>query len=196
MKKKDIEEKLKYYMSLNYPMVITREEGVYFVQFPDLQGCMIHGKTPASALRIAEEVKADWIREILKLELPVPEPRKDEDYSGKFIVRIPPALHRRLSEQAASEGRSLNSHAATLMSERSASLTVEKAVAGAVNNIEIAMGKAMSKIEDTVNAAVGKLERTTARATSNAHYAIAGHFSAADAVPAKFYGQYVKDKTN
>lgn len=129
MKKKDVEEKLKYYMSLNYPMLITREEGVYFVQFPDLQGCMIHGKTPVSAIKIAEEVKADWIREILKLGLPVPEPRNDEDYSGKFIVRIPPTSHRRLSEQAASEGRSLNSLVATLLSERSAALAVEKAAA-------------------------------------------------------------------
>ena len=162
MKKKDVEEKLKYYMSLNYPMVITREEGVYFVQFPDLQGCMIHGKTPASAIRIAEEVKADWIREILKLGLSVPEPRKDEDFSGKFIVRIPPALHKRLSEQAASEGRSLNAHVATLLSEKSAAMTVETAVASTVNNMK-QIEEAIVRMENVANNAIIRVEQAVKR---------------------------------
>lgn len=125
MKKSGVEERLRYYLSLDYPMVITKDEGVYFVQFPDLQGCMAHGKTHARAIRMAEEIKEDWIREMLNEGVPVPEPRRDDEFSGKFIVRIPQALHRRLSEQAHREGRSLNQHVGILLSERSNALSVD-----------------------------------------------------------------------
>ena len=39
---------------------------------------------------------------------PVPEPLTVRQYSGKFMVRIPPELHRRLSIEAAEVGVSLN----------------------------------------------------------------------------------------
>ena len=39
---------------------------------------------------------------------PIPEPFAEKSYSGKFQVRIPPHLHRRLAIQAAEEGISLN----------------------------------------------------------------------------------------
>jgi predicted HicB family RNase H-like nuclease len=53
---------------------------------------------------LAEQVVAD-------LEAsgePVPEPLADRAYSGRFQVRVPPALHRRLAIEAAEERVSLN----------------------------------------------------------------------------------------
>jgi predicted HicB family RNase H-like nuclease len=38
----------------------------------------------------------------------IPEPIAEKNYSGKFQVRIPPELHRRLAIQAAEENISLN----------------------------------------------------------------------------------------
>lgn len=38
----------------------------------------------------------------------VPLPIAEKDFSGKFVVRIPPSLHRHLVTQAAEEGVSLN----------------------------------------------------------------------------------------
>lgn len=131
MKSKELKEKLKYYLSLNYPMLLNRdeEEGIFVVQFLDLPGCMAHGKTPANALKLAEEVKKEWIESVLLDGQPVPEPRKEEEYSGKFVVRITPALHKRLSEQAEREGRSLNQHVSIILSERSSALSLENTLA-------------------------------------------------------------------
>ena len=39
---------------------------------------------------------------------PVPDPISKREYSGKFMVRIPPEQHRELAIQAAEQGVSLN----------------------------------------------------------------------------------------
>ncbi len=36
----------------------------------------------------------------------------DKPYSGQFVLRIPPPLHRRLAEEASQEGKSLNTFVA------------------------------------------------------------------------------------
>lgn len=38
----------------------------------------------------------------------VPEPLSSRRYSGKFVVRVPPEVHRRLAIEAAEENISLN----------------------------------------------------------------------------------------
>lgn len=128
MKRNEMNEKLKYYLSLDYPMFLShdKEEGIYVVQFPDLPGCMAHGSTHTSAIKLAEEIKKEWIADSLESGVHVPVPKKEEEYSGKFVIRIPGQLHKRLSEQAEREGRSLNQHVGFLLSERSAAYTVEK----------------------------------------------------------------------
>jgi predicted HicB family RNase H-like nuclease len=45
---------------------------------------------------------------------PVPEPLSERTYSGKFVVRVPSELHRRLAVEAAEQHVSLN----RLVSER------------------------------------------------------------------------------
>ena len=38
----------------------------------------------------------------------LPDPMADRNYSGKFVVRVPPEVHRALAIEAAEEGISLN----------------------------------------------------------------------------------------
>ncbi len=40
------------------------------------------------------EAMRGWISVALEDGIPVPEPKPDEDYSGKFVVRVPRSLHR------------------------------------------------------------------------------------------------------
>ena len=40
--------------------------------------------------------------------LAIPDAEPEQDYSGKFIVRLPKTLHRELAKQAEREGVSLN----------------------------------------------------------------------------------------
>lgn len=45
----------------------------------------------------------------------IPEPKSEDGYSGKFVVRIPKTLHRLLSEQSKREGLSLNQYVASAL---------------------------------------------------------------------------------
>jgi hypothetical protein len=51
-----------------------------------------------------------WLEVALEEGIPIPEPRPEEDYSGKFVVRVPRSLHRELVEHAEREGVSLNQY--------------------------------------------------------------------------------------
>ncbi|OIN88237.1 MAG: hypothetical protein AUJ21_11230 [Anaerolineae bacterium CG1_02_58_13] len=55
-----------------------------------------------------KDAMAGWLEISLEDGNPIPEPAPDEDYSGKFVVRLPRSLHRQLVETAEREGVSLN----------------------------------------------------------------------------------------
>ena len=69
---------LKYYLALNYPMVIRwdADDKVFFVEFPDLPGCMAHGKTPTSAVNLAQKIKKEWLKEALSSGISITEPKE------------------------------------------------------------------------------------------------------------------------
>ena len=46
--------------------------------------------------------------DVLDSKMPAPQPPAGKTYSGKFLVRIPPALHRKASLYDAARGESLN----------------------------------------------------------------------------------------
>lgn len=48
------------------------------------------------------------VSDLKRRKEPVPEALAARRYSGKFVVRVPPEVHRRLSIQAAESGVSLN----------------------------------------------------------------------------------------
>lgn len=83
------------------------EEGI-FIHYPDLPGCMTQVDTYEEVIPAAEEIKRLWIQAAWNSGWPIPEPAEVTDFSGKFNVRIPRSLHRRLAEQAEVECVSLN----------------------------------------------------------------------------------------
>ena len=109
-----------HYLSLPYQVTLTREsedgEEYWFAEIPDLPGCMSDGTTPDEAIRNVEDAKQLWIEGRLEDGFNVPEPTRVDDYSGKFLLRMPKSLHRRLAEQARREGVSLNQHVNVLLS--------------------------------------------------------------------------------
>ncbi len=60
------------------------------------------------ALTGIREVVGDVVRDMQAGDEPIPEPIAIRQYSGKFLVRVPPELHRRLALEAAEAGVSLN----------------------------------------------------------------------------------------
>ncbi len=75
------------------------------VEFPSLSWL---ASAPEAALEGIRQVVADVVVDLKANGEPVPEPIATRQYSGKFLVRIPPDLHRRLSLEAAEAGISLN----------------------------------------------------------------------------------------
>ncbi len=75
------------------------------VEFPSLSWL---ASAPEAALEGIRQVVADVVVDLKANGEPVPEPIAIRQYSGKFLVRIPPDLHRRLSLEAAEAGISLN----------------------------------------------------------------------------------------
>ncbi len=64
--------------------------------------------TPEKALRGIRKVVAEVVADMQADGGPVPEPIIRRRYSGKFMVRVPPEVHRKLALEAAEENVSLN----------------------------------------------------------------------------------------
>jgi antitoxin HicB len=99
---------------------LTEDEGGgYLIEFPDLPGCMSDGETIEEAITNGEDAKRCWIAAMKEAGRPIPPPSVEaaESYSGKWQLRAPKSLHRRLAERAKREGVSLNTLAVTLLAE-------------------------------------------------------------------------------
>jgi predicted RNase H-like HicB family nuclease len=108
---------LAYYLALEYPYTVKPDDGSYFIEFPDLPGCMTQVEDPAEIAAMAEEIRTLWIEGEYEDGATIPEPVTKE-YSGKFVLRVPKSLHRDLAEAAEREGVSLNAYVTYLVAER------------------------------------------------------------------------------
>jgi antitoxin HicB len=70
----------------------------------ELPGCITQGDTFEELGEMIEDAKRSWIETALADGQEIPQPRSEEKYSGKFIVRVPKSLHRELVETAEREG--------------------------------------------------------------------------------------------
>lgn len=59
----------------------------------------------------------EWVAILHQDGTPLPKPKRSRDYSGKFMVRIDPAIHQRLALKAVSTGESLNQLAARALAK-------------------------------------------------------------------------------
>ena len=101
---------LDYYLSLKYPVSIEEApEGGYFIQIKDLSGCYSQSETIEEAMENIEEVRELCMESMYEDGNEIPLPGSTEkQYSGKFNVRVPKSLHRKLDEMSEKEGVSLN----------------------------------------------------------------------------------------
>jgi antitoxin HicB len=122
------ESKIQHYLHLRYPMEIVEDDDGVVATVPDLPGCTSFGDSIDAAVRGLTETKELWIKGRVDSGLPVPEPSQIEDFSGKFVLRIPRSLHRSLDREARKQGVSLNQYILHLLSERHAVTKIEGVV--------------------------------------------------------------------
>ena len=74
-------------------------------EFPSLS--WLEG-THEKALAGIRKLVKDAVADLKKNKEPIPKPLSTRSYSGKFVVRVPPEVHRELAIKAAESGVSLN----------------------------------------------------------------------------------------
>ena len=115
-----MQENVEHYLRLPYTIEIIRDEGDgfsgWFARVAELPGCMTQAETLDELEGMIQDAIRAWIETALEDGAPIPEPRKEEAYSGKFVVRIPKSLHRDLAEAAERDGVSLNTFVNTALS--------------------------------------------------------------------------------
>lgn len=104
--------KIEEYMKLPYTRLIQEindESGHYFYgKILELDGCQSTGETLQELYESLKEAMEGYLQIKIENNLPIPIPEASENYSGKFVVRIPKTLHKRLVIEAEKEGVSLN----------------------------------------------------------------------------------------
>ena len=91
-----------------YRVTWSAEDGEHVglcAEFPSLSWL---AATPEAALKGIRKVVAQTVDDLQQSGEEVPEPFSNRRYSGRFMVRVPPEVHRDLATRAAEEGVSLN----------------------------------------------------------------------------------------
>jgi len=83
-------------------------------EFPSLSWL---ASTPEAALKGIRKVVADVVKDMREQDEEPPEPIASKRYSGKFMVRVPPEVHRELALKATEAGVSLNRLASAKLSQ-------------------------------------------------------------------------------
>jgi antitoxin HicB len=110
---------LDYYLGLKYPVTITPDvTGGFVAEIKDLSGSYSQGETLEETYQNIEEARQLWIKSMYEdgNDIPLPGSESERQYSGKFNVRVPKSLHRKLDEMAEKEGVSLNHYLVSTLS--------------------------------------------------------------------------------
>ena len=112
-----LKKPLEHYLTLKYPIEIIEDENAWVASIPDLPGCNSFGTTVHDAVDNVQQAKELWMKSRFESGGEIPEPTDEDDFSGKFILRIPKLLHRTLAYQAQKQGASLNHYTSCLLAE-------------------------------------------------------------------------------
>lgn len=111
---------LSEYLALHYPVTLYPEpDGGFVAEVEDLPGCLTQGESLAEVYERIEEARRLWIETAFAHGDEIPLPPADENYSGRLLLRLPRALHRRLAREARRQDVSLNQHIVAQLAEGS-----------------------------------------------------------------------------
>ncbi|MBI5427790.1 MAG: toxin-antitoxin system HicB family antitoxin [Nitrospinae bacterium] len=113
MKGKSKKKKFKYLVTIAW----SEEDQAYVATAPELPGCATHGSSMNEASKNIEDAIDTWLRGAKESGYPIPEPVATKTYSGKFIARIDPRLHRQLAMKSIEQGKSLNRFVEEILKE-------------------------------------------------------------------------------
>jgi len=100
-----------------YRITWSREDQEYVglcVEFPSLSWL---ADSQEAALKGIQTVVKDVVADMQASGEAIPDALSEKSYSGKFMVRVPPEVHRHLALEAAEAGVSLNRLASSKLSQ-------------------------------------------------------------------------------
>ena len=100
-----------------YRVTWSEDDNEYVGLCAEFPGLSWLANTPEKALKGIREVVTDVVLDMANNEEPIPKPIATKKFSGKFMVRVPPDIHRKLAIQAAESGVSLNRIASSKLSQ-------------------------------------------------------------------------------
>ena len=86
------------------------EDKCFIGRCPELMLGGLHGSDEAAVYAELCETVEEWIELLQKDGVPLPDALGTKEFSGKFVLRVEPALHRRLAAKALASGESLNTY--------------------------------------------------------------------------------------
>jgi len=102
---------IKYSVSITW----SEEDEGFIAIVPELNGLSVFGKTYKEASEEIEIAIENFLKTLEDEGIPVPKPKKLEEYSGQTRLRMPKKLHRILTSDASNEGVSLNAYMVFLL---------------------------------------------------------------------------------
>jgi predicted HicB family RNase H-like nuclease len=100
-----------------YRVTWSEEDGEHVglcAEFPSLSWL---ASSPEAALKGIRKVVEEVVQDLGSNDEQIPSPLAARNYSGKFMVRVPPTVHRSLAVEAAETGVSLNRLASAKLSQ-------------------------------------------------------------------------------
>jgi predicted RNase H-like HicB family nuclease len=91
-----------------YRVTWSAEDGEHVAAVAEFPSLSWLAPTPAEALSGLAAVVRDILTDLAATGDPIPEPLSERTYSGRFVVRVPSEVHRRLAREAAEQHVSLN----------------------------------------------------------------------------------------
>ena len=91
-----------------YRITWSEEDEEYVGLCAELPSLSWLEKSPEKALSGIRKVVRETVADLKKSKEAIPDPISTRSYSGKFMVRVPPEVHRMLAIKAAESGVSIN----------------------------------------------------------------------------------------
>lgn len=93
------------------------EDRCYVGSAPPLVGQSCHGASEEEVLAQLQTIVEEWVETLIKEGKPLPASTANRKFSGKFVVRLSPEIHRKVALKAMARGDSLNQYVAETLAE-------------------------------------------------------------------------------
>lgn len=95
----------------------SEKDGCFVGSAPPIIGPCCHGRTETEVMAQLSTIVEEWVEIMLGDGHPLPAATAGKKFSGQFVVRVAPELHKKASLKALARGESLNQFVATALAD-------------------------------------------------------------------------------